>query len=177
MTTETTTVPVKLPDNVYKDFFITHSSGESQALAWSTLLGVISVKGRLRHQDSVAVVKDVHGEPALVFPGTPKTQFSVLFSHLATVVERNAPALAVVLRRAVKDWHKPLAVPAEEKLEPLSLKPSVDGGDALAFTRFVTNNVNNSNLADADFRKMVRNSLKDMVVDPKDYAKDDEEDA
>jgi hypothetical protein len=57
-------------------------------------------------EEQIMQIKDVNGEPALVFSGTPKIEVRILFSQLAVLLEHSVPFASLHITKAVADWKK-----------------------------------------------------------------------
>jgi hypothetical protein len=100
-------MPIELPAEVTKDFLITHREGATGHEAWKLLIEACgravlnpADKGL---EESIVRIKDVHGEPAIVFPDTPKKEVVLLLSHLSKHVTEHPMAVACMIK-AVAAW-------------------------------------------------------------------------
>lgn len=107
MTTRYVRVPIDLPVDVLKEFVITHCEGDTGQDAWHTIIEKV---GRATLVDPVDVaekaivqIKDVYGEPALIFPDTPAKQVVLLLSHLSQHITGH-PQAAGCMAKAVTAW-------------------------------------------------------------------------
>lgn len=107
MTTRYVRMPAHLPEDVLKDFMIMHRDGDKQEDAWRRLVELVGramlAPPEKNPETSIVMIKDVFGEPALVFPDTPRKQVVLLLSHLSQHISGHPQASESIVK-AVNQW-------------------------------------------------------------------------
>lgn len=100
-------MPVDLPKEVLNEFVFTHCDGDSGQDAWHALVNKVGrallVDPQEAAEKAIVQIKDVYGEPALIFPDTPAKQVVILLSHLSHHVTGH-PQAAACMMKSVTAW-------------------------------------------------------------------------
>lgn len=100
-------MPLEIPPEVLKDFVFTHKDGDTGQDAWHLLVHLVGraipIHPEKDREEAIVQIKNVYGEPALIFPDTDRKQVVLLLSHLSQHLTGQPQASAAIVK-AVVQW-------------------------------------------------------------------------